>query len=223
MFDGPFSDSIIKRALDNEIISIHLEQIRNYSKSRYGAVDDYPYGGAPGMVMRPDILAAALDDAQKRMDGKRYKTIYMSPRGELLTHQVAQELTEEDGLIILCGRYKGIDQRICDSYVDREISMGDFILSGGEIPAMALVDSVTRLLPGSLGNAESAGNDSFYDMLLSPPDYTRPEVFEGKRVPDILLSGHHSNIEKWRHEQREQITKERRPDIWERYLKSRNK
>ncbi len=217
MFAGVFTDSIISRAAEKKLVSIHIDNIRDYAHDRHRVVDDYPYGGDPGMLMKPEPLADAIRAARNRSAGANAKVIYLSPRGERFTHQIAQSLVEQDGLVLICGRYKGIDQRIIDRFVDSELSVGDYVLSGGEIPAMIVVDAVTRLIPGALGNSESAGRDSFYAELLAPPEYTRPEEFEGMRVPEVLLSGHHRKIEQWRRSQAEAVTRERRPDIWERY------
>ena len=213
LFDSIFSDSIVKKAVEKDLISINIDDIRSYSTDPHRSVDDYPYGGAPGMVIKPEPLAEAIKSAKKRLDGKNPKVIFMTPRGIPLSHKIAKELSEEESLILLCGRYKGIDNRIREKYVDLEISLGDFVLSGGEIAAMAVVDSVMRFVPGVLGNSESASDDSFYDGVLSPPVYTRPEEFEGMVVPEVLLSGHHANIEKWQNEQAQVLTKKMRPDL----------
>jgi len=214
MFEGAFTDSIIKRAVDKGLVSISIHNIRDYSGDpRHQTVDDYPYGGDAGMLMKPEPLAAAIRAARSRLEGKNPLVVYMTPTGRLLNQSTVKELAEKESLIILCGRYKGIDQRVIDSYVDMELSIGDYVLSGGEIPAMAVVDAVTRLLPGVLGNIDSAETDSFYNGLLSHPQYTRPEVFEDMSVPEVLLSGHHANIKAWQKEKSLEITRERRPDL----------
>ena len=219
MFEGPFADSILKRAVEKGHISIGFTDLREFGVGTRRVVDDYPYGGDPGMLMCPGPVSNAIAAAKAKCAGKAPKVLFMSPQGEPFTHEIATELAAEESLIILCGRYKGIDQRVLDLHVDREISMGDFVLSGGEIPAMAVVDAVSRLVPGVLGNEESAGRDSFFDGLLSPPQYTRPEEFEGIRVPEILLSGHHAHIRKWLHETAVEVTKRKRPDLWDRWHK----
>lgn len=221
MFEGAFSDSIISRAVEKGLISINIQNFREYSDDdRHKTVDDYPYGGDAGMLIKPQPLAKAICDAKKRLEGKEPTVIYLSPQGELLNQQVVNSLLSEKSLILLCGRYKGIDNRICEKYVDREISVGDYVLSGGEIPAMILVDAITRLLPGVLGNRDSAEGDSFYnDILLSHPNYTRPPCFEGMSVPEVLLSGHHAKICQWQKEQAKILTKQKRPDLWEKYCK----
>lgn len=221
MFQGAFSDSIIKRALEKGIISIDIRNIRDYcdADDRHKTVDDYPYGGDAGMLLKPEPLARAINDARERNRERDPLVIYLSPQGELLNHSVVESFTKEKSLILLCGRYKGIDERIRQKYIDREISIGDYVLSGGEIPAMVLVDAITRLIPGVLGNRDSAEGDTFYSGLLSHPQYTRPEEFEGMRVPPVLLSGHHANILKWQEEMAIELTKSKRPDLWEKYVK----
>jgi tRNA (guanine37-N1)-methyltransferase len=215
MFEGAFSDSIILRAQERRLISIAVRNIRDYSDdTRHRTVDDYPYGGDAGMLLKPQPLAAAIKDAVRIREALQPKVIFLTPQGELLNQGVVESLLQEQSLIILCGRYKGIDQRIRDRYVDRELSVGDYVVSGGEVPAMILVDAVTRLIPGALNNRESAEADSHYEGLLSYPQYTRPEEFEGMRVPEILLSGHHVNIAAWKKEMAVRITRERRPDLW---------
>jgi len=216
MFEGAFSDSIIKRAAEKGLVSIGIHNIRDHSDDlRHQTVDDYPYGGDAGMLMKPEPLAGAIAAAKERLAGSDPVVVYMTPTGRLLDQDIVKELAEKESLILLCGRYKGIDQRIVDNYVDMELSIGDYVLSGGEIPAMAVVDAVTRLIPGVLGNMDSAETDSFHSGLLSHPHYTRPEVFEGIRVPEVLISGHHANIREWQKEKSIEITKERRPDLLE--------
>lgn len=219
MFDGPFSDSIIKRAVDKGLVAIRFVNFRDFTEDKHRTVDDAPYGGDPGMLLTPEPLAKAICASRERLASMSPKVVCLSAQGETLTHGTVESLAGEQSLILVCGRYKGMDQRVIDKYVDREVSVGDYVLSGGEIPAMILVDAVTRLIPGVLGNSESAGKDSFFDGFLSPPQYTRPEVFEGIKVPDVLLSGHHENIRKWQKEQSMRLTQERRPDLWEKYNK----
>lgn len=223
MFQGAFSDSIIKRALEKSIISIDTHNIRDYSEDdRHKTVDDYPYGGDAGMLMKPEPLVRAIKDSKERLKEHNPLVVYLSPQGELLNQTVVESLLGEEAIILLCGRYKGIDQRVVDKHVDREISIGDYVLSGGEIAAMVVVDAITRLLPGALGNRDSAEADSFYNGLLSYPEYTRPEEFEDMKVPQVLLSGHHANIQSWQKEQAVAITKKRRPDLWERYCQKQS-
>jgi tRNA (guanine37-N1)-methyltransferase len=220
MFQSVFAESIIRRARERGLVSINIDDIRGYATDRHRTVDDYPYGGDPGMVMKPGPLAAAIGAARARNAALNPTVVFPGPQGRVLTQDVVKELLNERCLILLCGRYKGIDQRIRDRFVDMEISVGDYVLSGGEIPAMVVVDAVTRLVPGVLGNRDSAERDSFYEGLLAPPQYTRPEEFDGMRVPDILLSGHHAHIRRWQREKAEEITRTRRPDLWERHRRT---
>jgi tRNA (guanine37-N1)-methyltransferase len=217
MFESVFADSIISRAVEKGLVSIALDNIRNYTDDRHRTVDDYPYGGDPGMVLMPGPVARAIEAAKGRHPGASVQVVFLSPRGETFNHAIARELSTYDGLVLLCGRYKGIDQRIVDKYVDREISIGDYVLSGGEIAAMAVVDALTRLVCGVLGNSGSAADDSFFNGLLSPPSYTRPEVFEGMEVPEVLLSGNHARIREWKERMSRELTRQRRPDMWARF------
>ncbi len=207
---GILNQSIIGKAIEKELIDINLINIRDFSKDKHKKVDDTPYGGGAGMVMKPDVVY----DAYKSIEDRNAKVIYMSPQGKTLNQKKVEELAKEGHLIILCGHYEGIDQRVLDKIVDEEISIGDYVLTGGEIPAMVLIDSVSRYVKGVL-NEESIQEESFSNGLLEYPQYTRPETFEGVKVPEILLSGHHENIEKWRKEKSIEITKKKRPEILE--------
>ena len=207
MFE-PIKQSILGKAIENEKIKLKLVNIRDFSKDKHKKVDDTPYGGGAGMVMKPDVVY----DAYKSVYEENAKVIYLSPQGKTLNQKKVEELSKEKHLILLCGHYEGIDQRVIDKIVDEEISIGDYVLTGGEIPAMVLIDSVSRYIDGVL-NQESIKEESFSQGLLEYPQYTRPEVFEGEKVPEILLSGHHENIEKWRQEQALKITKQKRPDL----------
>ena len=207
MFE-PLNSSIIGRAKEKNLIEINLINIRDFSKDKHKKVDDTPYGGGAGMVMMPDVVY----DAYKSVEDKNAKVIYMSPKGKKLTQKKVEELAKQEHLIILCGHYEGIDQRVIDKIVDEEISIGDYVLTGGEIPAMVLIDSVSRYNSGVIAE-ESREEESFANGLLEYPQYTRPEVFEGVKVPEVLLSGHHANIEKWRKEKALEITKLKRPDL----------
>lgn len=204
----PLKESIIGRAVDNNLIHINLINIRDFSKDKHKKVDDTPYGGGAGMVMRPDVVY----DAYKSVKKDDAKVIYMSPKGKTLNQNKVKQLAEEQHLIIICGHYEGIDQRVLDEIVDEEISIGDYVLTGGELPAMVLVDSVSRYIKGVL-NEESTSEESFSKGLLEYPQYTRPEEFRGKKVPEVLISGHHENIKKWREEKSIEITKKNRPDL----------
>lgn len=222
MFQGAFDDSIIHRAVEKGLVKITLTNIRDFALDRHKTVDDYPYGGDAGMLMKCGPVVDAIKAAQERLAQSQPKVVYLSPHGQKLDHALVEELLKENALILLCGRYKGIDERVRKKYVDKEISIGDYVLSGGEIPAMVLVDAITRLIPGVLGNRESAENDSFYNGLLSPPQYTRPEIFEGEKVPEVLVGGHHRLIKEWQIEQARKMTQEQRPDLWERNKKNDN-
>jgi tRNA (guanine37-N1)-methyltransferase len=213
MFSGPFNESIIKRGKEKQLIDICLHNIRDYATDRHQTADDAPYGGGAGMVMKVEPLAACLDSVKALNTAST--VVMTSPQGRRLTHRVAAELAKREGLIIICGRYEGIDERIRELYVDDDISLGDFVLSGGEIAAMAIVDAVTRLVPGVLGSGESAESDSFCDGLLEHPQYTRPAEFKGLKVPDTLLSGNHELIRKWRRLESLRKTRSLRPDLLE--------
>lgn len=211
LLQGPFSESILKRAQEKGVAEIHVHNIRDYSTHKHKSVDDYQYGGGAGMVMTIQPIA---DCIEKLKSERSYdEIIYMTPDGELLQQHICNDLSLKENLIILCGHYKGVDQRVRDLYITREISIGSYVLSGGELGAAVLVDSVVRLLPGVLNDETSALTDSFQDDLLAPPVYTRPEEYNGLKVPDILLSGHTEKIEAWRNEQSILRTKERRPDL----------
>ena len=210
---APMTQSIMGRAQNKGILQFNTVFLRDFAVNDYGQVDDVPYGGEPGMVLRPEPLAQAIRSTGVKEDGG--KVIYMTADGVPLTHKIAEDLSKEEHLVIVCGHYKGIDDRIRQSEVDMEISIGDFVVSGGELPAMLLTDAVVRLKDGALGNRESGDTDSFAQGLLGWPVYTRPEVFEGRRVPEVLLSGHHKNISEWRKQESLKRTQERRPDILE--------
>lgn len=209
MFE-PLNESIIGRAKEKGLININLINIRDFSKNKHKKVDDTPYGGGAGMVMMPDIVY----DAYKSLNSKDAKVIYMSPQGQKLNQKKVVELSKEKHIILLCGHYEGIDQRVIDEIVDEEISIGDYVLTGGELPAMIVIDSVSRYIEGVLKD-DSTKEESFSEGLLEYPQYTRPEVFNGKQVPEVLLSGHHENIDKWRREQSLINTKKKRPDLLE--------
>lgn len=211
MFTGPFSESIIQRAKDKQLLDITVHNIRDWATDKHQTADDAPYGGGPGMVMKPEPLAASIESLKAELP--LAKVIMTSPQGRPLSHAVAAELASADELIIVCGRYEGIDERVRQLYADDDISLGDFVLSGGEIASMAIVDAVTRLIPGALGSEDSAGNDSFCDGLLEYPQYTRPPEFKGVRVPDVLLSGNHEEIRKWRRRESLRRTLNQRPDL----------
>lgn len=213
MFDGPFNFSIVKRAIDKRIVEIHLHDLRDYALNKYRSVDDYPFGGGAGMVMMIEPIAECISS----LTGERNydEVIFLTPDGQLLEQNVANELSIKKNIIILCGHYKGIDERIREHFITREISVGDYVLSGGELAAAVLVDSLVRLIPGVLGDETSALSDSFQDGLLSPPVYTRPADYNGWKVPDVLLSGHEARIREWRLQQALERTRKRRPGMLE--------
>ena len=208
VFPGFLGYSLTGRALEKGLWSLKAVNIRDYAFDKHGSVDDTPCGGGAGMIMRPDVLGEAIEH-----NHKKGKIIYMSPKGKPLTQKKVHELSKEENLTILCGRFEGIDERVIEEYDIEEISIGDYILTGGEQAAMILLDAVVRLIDGVLGNAESIQNESFENSLLEYPQYTRPIEWKGRKVPEILLSGHHENIAKWQIEQAKKITKERRPDL----------
>lgn len=207
MFE-PIKQSIIGKAIEKGLIEINLINIRDFSKDKHKKVDDTPYGGGAGMVIRPDVVY----DAYKSIESKNAKVIFMTPQGKTLNQEKVVELSKQENLILLCGHYEGIDQRVIDEIVDEEISIGDYVLTGGEIPAMVLIDSVSRYIEGVL-TPESTDEESFSNNLLEYPQFTRPEEFMGNKVPEVLISGHHENIQKWRKEKSLEITKNKRHDL----------
>jgi tRNA (guanine37-N1)-methyltransferase len=214
MLEGPFSRSIVERAQKAGIVNIRIHDLRNFTEDRHRTVDDTPYGGGGGMVFRPEPLARAFR-ALTSEEGP-HRTIFLTPEGRPLTQRLANHLSLESHLILLCGHYKGVDERIRTLYVNDEVSIGDYVLSGGELPAMVLVDAVVRVLPGAIGNFESAQSDSFQEGLLDCPWYTRPRVFEGMPVPDVLVNGDHREIARWRRHQALRRPADRRPDLLDR-------
>jgi len=206
-------EGVVGRGLKNKLLTLSTHQLRDYATDKHRHVDDRPYGGGSGMVFSPDIVVRAVRDLKARFPINR--VILGSPRGTLLTHAKVQELSQLPSTLILCGRYEGLDQRAIDLVVDEEISIGDYVLSGGELAALVIVDACARLIPGVLGDAESSLSESHSQGLLEYPHYTRPPIFEGLKVPDVLISGNHSAINQWRQEQSENITKKMRPDLHE--------
>ncbi len=208
---SPFEASILKRAIDKGLVEVHLHNLRDYTNNSYNQVDDYQFGGGAGMVLMIEPIDKCIDKlkAERHYD----ELIYMTPDGETLNQKMANQLSLKENLIILCGHYKGVDQRVRDWLITKEISIGDYVLSGGELGAAVLCDTIIRLVPGVLGNETSALTDSFQDNLLAPPVYTRPSEYKGMRVPEILLSGHTAKIEAWREEEALKHTRERRPDL----------
>lgn len=213
MFEGPLTESILKRAAEKGLIEVGLHNIRDWAFDKHATADDSPYGGGAGMVMKVEPLSAAIEAVKRQRPAS--KVILTSPRGRTFTHAVAEELSREEGLIVVCGRYEGVDERVHALFVDQEISLGDFVLTGGEIAAMVLVDAVSRLVPGVLGCEASARHDSFADGLLEYPQYTRPPEFRELKVPEVLLSGNHAEIAKWRRRESILRTLASRPELLE--------
>jgi tRNA (guanine37-N1)-methyltransferase len=219
MFPGSLGRSLAGKALEAGHWALETVDIRGFARDKHATVDDAPFGGGPGMVMRPDVVDAALDS----VEGNNRPVIYLTPRGRLLTQARVRALAEGSGVVLLCGRYEGIDQRVIEARGLEEVSVGDYVLSGGEPAAEILLDACVRLLPGVLGSAESLEEESFERDLLEYPHYTRPQDWRGRTVPEILVSGHHERIRAWRLEQSEQLTRERRPDLWAEYVARREK
>jgi tRNA (guanine37-N1)-methyltransferase len=243
MFPGPLGLSLAGKALERGIWALDVLDIRDFARDKHRAVDDAPFGGGAGMVMRPDVLDAALVAAKARASkngaakigaakigaakigadpGPDAPVVYLSPRGRPLDRALARELAQGPGATLLCGRYEGVDERVLEAHGVAEVSIGDYVLSGGEPAALVLMDAVVRLLPGVMGNQESPAEESFERGLLEYPHYTRPAEWQGRQVPEVLISGHHEKVREWRRAQAERITEERRPDLWARYLKDRD-
>ena len=215
MFPGPLGLSLAGTALKQGVWSLETVDIRGFASDKHATVDDAPYGGGPGMVLRADVLAAAIDAVGKRIAA--VPSIYLSPRGAPLTQRRVTELAEGPGVMLVCGRFEGVDERVLEARGIEEVSLGDFVLSGGEPAALALLDATVRLLPGVMGAEDSSADESFADGLLEYPHYTRPRTWEGRTVPDVLVSGNHAEVARWRREQAKKITRERRPDLWATY------
>lgn len=212
-FPGLLGESLTGKALKDGIWQLNATDLRRYGVGKHRNVDDTPSGGGPGMVLRADVVANAIGDTRRRAKG-RMPLIYLSPRGVPFTQKIAQDLSEQDGVTLLCGRFEGVDERVLDHYDIIEISMGDYVLTGGELPAMTLIDACVRLLPGVLGNSDSAIEESHSNGLLEHPQYTRPATWEGHDIPPVLTSGDHKKVAQWRREMSEKITQDRRPDLW---------
>lgn len=222
MFPGPLGQSLAGKALERGIWSLDVFDIREFAQDKHRTVDDSPFGGGPGMVMRPDVVAEALAAAGNGLSPDAPK-IYFSPRGRPLDQALVHELAEQPQAVMVCGRYEGLDQRVIDAAGLMEVSAGDYVLSGGELPALVLIDAVVRLLPGVMGNAQAHHEDSFEDGLLEHPLYTQPREWNGIAVPEVLTSGNHEAIREWRRQQAEAITQERRPDLWAAYKAAENR
>lgn len=220
VFPGPLGVSLAGKALEKNVWSLTTVNIRDFSFDKHQTVDDTPFGGGAGMLMRPDVLDGALEKASQQFQHNRL--VYLSPRGALLDQKKVQDLSKSPGVTLVCGRYEGIDQRVIDKWNLEEISIGDYVLCGGEVAALALLEACVRWLPEVVGDRESLLQDSLQEGLLEHPHYTRPQDWHGQKVPDVLVSGHHENIARWRKCQSEDITRLRRPDLWEKYLRVRN-
>lgn len=221
MFPGVLGQSLTGRALQEGKWGLDAIDIRMFARGKHRNVDDTPAGGGAGMVLRADVVGRAIDFADKGHDRADWPVIYLSPRGKPFDQATARRLSTARGVTLLCGRFEGVDERVLEARQVEEISLGDFVMTGGEIAAQALIDATVRLLPGVLGNAESTEEESFSSGLLEHPHYTRPAEWEGREIPEILTSGHHGNVAKWRREQGEALTQARRPDLWEKHLKKR--
>lgn len=218
MFESFTATSLMRKSIENGLIEVELINIRDFTENKHNKTDDYPFGGGPGMIMTAQPIASSIKYAKERSNNA--KVLYFSPHGKVLQQSIVQSLSKEEDLILLCGHYEGVDYRVVEKYVDYEISIGDYILTGGEIPAMVLMDSVSRYIGGVLGNEKSTQNESFSSDLLEYPQYTRPQIFEGMEVPKVLLSGNHEKIKQWQLEQSIEMTKGKRPDL---YLKYQNR
>ncbi len=216
--EAVIGESILRRAGEKEIVDYHMIDLREFTEGKHRQIDDYPFGGGTGMVMLAEPIMKAMDRVRELYNGdKGLRVVFPSPQAKVLSQETSRDLSEADGIAFICGHYKGIDERVRETVVTDEISIGDYVVTGGELPAMVILDSVVRLIPGVLGDEESANTDSFTHDLLDHPHYTRPEEVKGLKVPEVLMSGHHANVDAWRQEQRELRTKKNRPDLWEHY------
>jgi len=218
LLESPLSHSIVGRARNNEYVDIHIHDLRDYTEDKHLKIDDYPYGGGAGMVLTPQPIFSCIESL--KTDREYDDIIFTAPNGKQFNQKAANRLSVSKNLMILCGHYKGVDQRVIDELMTVEYSIGDYVLSGGELPAMVMTDAITRLIPGVLGDAESALSDSFQSDLLEGPAYTRPASFKGNDVPDVLMSGDHKKIDQWKHDQSVKQTKERRPDLYKKFDKN---
>ena len=216
--EAVIGESILRRASEKEIVDYHVIDLREFTEGKHRQIDDYPFGGGTGMVMLAEPILKAMDRVKELYKGNNgLRVVFPSPQAQVLSQQTSRDLSVMDGIAFICGHYKGIDERVREAVVTDEISIGDYVVTGGELPAMVILDSVVRLIPGVLGDEESANTDSFTHDLVDHPHYTRPEEVKGLKVPEVLMSGHHANVDAWRQEQRELRTKKNRPDLWEQY------
>ena len=213
MFDGPFGESIVKRAVDAGLVNIFVHNFREFAHDRHNTVDDYSFGGGEGMVLKPEPLFEAVESIKGSLGGSAGPVVLLTPQGRLFCHEIARELSKQQNLILICGHYEGVDERVREHLVTDEISIGEYVITGGELAAMVVVDAVVRLLPGALGSEQAAGEDSYAKGFLEYPQYTRPRVYRGWEVPEVLLSGNHQEIARWRREQAVERTLLRRPDL----------
>jgi len=218
MINVVISQSMLRKAMEEKVAEYNVVDLREFGKGNYRQIDDTPFGGGSGMVMMAEPLVQAIESALKWMDEKNVRIVFPSPQGKPWNHETALAFNENENIIFICGHYKGIDQRVIEKYVTDEFSIGDYVVTSGEIPAMIMIDSMVRLIPGVLNSRESAETDTFYGDLLDNPHFTKPREVAGCSVPDVLLNGHHKEIEDWRQSQREQMTQTKRPDLWQKYL-----
>lgn len=223
IFNSYIGESMMKKAVENNILDVKVYNIRDFSENKHKKVDDYPFGGGAGMVMTPQPIFSTYKHIIEENNIENPRVIYLSPKGRTFDQNMAKSFSEEENIIFLCGHYEGIDQRIIDMIVTDEVSIGDYVLTGGELPALVMIDSISRLIPGVLNRVESFEDETFENNLLEYPQYTRPREFEGIEVPDIILSGNHGKIDQWRLEKSEELTEERRPDLWEKYVETKNR
>jgi len=213
LFEGPLTESIVKRSRESGLAEILIHDLRDFTTDKHRTIDDYPYGGGPGMILKPDPIFACVDHSREKFNLEKARVVLMSPQGQTFTQNKAHEFLQEKAIILICGHYKGVDERVAEQLVTEELSIGDYVLTGGELPAMVIIDAVVRLIPGVLGDLDSATGDSFQNDSLDYPHYTRPEVFRDYRVPEVLISGNHAKIAEWRRAMAEARTRKRRADL----------
>tara|TARA_B100001964_G_scaffold244732_1_gene327508 strand:- start:636 stop:1349 length:714 start_codon:yes stop_codon:yes gene_type:complete len=218
MVNAIIEQSMLRKGAEEKVVEYNVVDLREFGKGNYRQIDDTPFGGGSGMVMMAEPLMSAVESALEWINDENVRVVFPSPQGQTWNHNAAESFSEHDHTIFICGHYKGIDQRVIEKYVTNEFSIGDFVVTSGEIPAMIMIDSMVRLMPGVLNSRESAETDSFYNDLLDNPHFTKPREVDGMKVPDVLLNGHHQEIHDWRQSQKEKITEEKRPDLWRSYL-----